>query len=501
MSPADRYERRQYKEAVMDKDMEKDLEQDLEERAQDALSESDAAVEIPTSDTEEAITEEAGEAADPEEAALEAAEQELTRSLVEDMEEILAGEEEPAEEPAEDPDRPVTRIDGVVEDPLAEGESTEDIYSGKYQRDTSDRGIYTGGTKNDRLMSNTLGDGENSREARRARRARARRRKKILTTIIVLLILAALGGLGYYAYDKGLISLPSGGGAKTETDTQAPETAAPETEAPETEAPETEAPEETGSVGWEKDTDPDVAALVRSYYTAVIAGDTAQLQTIVDPSVTIDESAVQSQSEMIESYEDVTTYVMDGANEGETAVYVTYGMKFRDIDTPAPGMVPAYVRTDDQGALRLLPYEYFDETVSTYMNGISLSQQVQDLSAMINEQYQAALASDEALNNFVTSMSSGQEAEESTEASQAASTDGSDITFTEVDDIRYTTTQVKCRKVPTLDNDTEDFVLLDPGVWVHVIGDSENWCKVVTQSGNTGYIYKQYLSVDKPGED
>jgi len=53
--------------------------------------------------------------------------------------------------------------------------------------------IYTGGTKRDRMMSDTLGDyGEESRAERRRKRQAARRRKNIITVLICLLLAACI---------------------------------------------------------------------------------------------------------------------------------------------------------------------------------------------------------------------------------------------------------------------------------------------------------------------
>ena len=417
----------------------------------------------------------------------------------------------------------------VLNDPLADSESTEDIYSGNYRRDTSDRGIYTGGTKRDRMMSDTLGDyGEESRAERRRKRQAARRRKNIITVLICLL-LAALIGCGAYAYMNGMFdNLPFlSSGKPAETQPAETETAAPaETEA-ETEAPaETESETAAAEITWEKDQDPDISKLVSDYYLALSEGNIEEMKKALDDTAVIDEEAVTNQTTFIDGYQDIATYVTKGAQEGEYGVYIQYAMKFKDIETPAPGLVPAYVRLDGNGELRLLRYEDFDNDISVYMGEVSKSQQVQDLAAEVNKAFEDAQAADENLKTFVEGLSGNgtgtdnaggastangetaaateesQAAEESSAAASQEAGSAGNVQFEEVDDIQYAKTQVKCRKTPVIDDNSEDYILVDAKTKVHVVGVSDEWCKVYLfdSNGTSGYIYKKYLTILPPDQ-
>ena len=417
----------------------------------------------------------------------------------------------------------------VLNDPLADSESTEDIYSGNYRRDTSDRGIYTGGTKRDRMMSDTLGDyGEESRAERRRKRQAARRRKNIITVLICLL-LAALIGCGAYAYMNGMFDkLPFLNSSQpAETQPAETETAAPaETEA-ETEAPaETESETAAAEITWEKDQDPDISKLVSDYYLALSDGNIEEMKKALDETAVIDEEAVTNQTTFIDGYQDIATYVTKGAQEGEYGVYIQYAMKFKDIETPAPGLVPAYVRLDGNGELRLLRYEDFDNDISVYMGEVSKSQQVQDLAAEVNKAFEDAQAADENLKTFVEGLSGNgtgtdnaggastangetaaateesQAAEESSAAASQEAGSAGNVQFEEVDDIQYAKTQVKCRKTPVIDDNSEDYILVDAKTKVHVVGVSDEWCKVYLfdSNGTSGYIYKKYLTILPPDQ-
>ena len=417
----------------------------------------------------------------------------------------------------------------VLNDPLADSDSTEDIYSGNYRRDTSDRGIYTGGTKRDRMMSDTLGDyGEESRAERRRKRQAARRRKNIITVLICLL-LAALIGCGAYAYMNGMFDkIPFLSGSSKPAETQAAET---ETEAPVETEPETEAPAETepaettpAEITWEKDQDPDISKLVSNYYLALSEGNIEEMKKALDDTTVINEEAVTNKTTFIDGYQDISTYVINGAQEGEYGVYIQYAMKFKDIETPAPGLVPAYVRLDGNGELRLLRYEDFDNDISVYMGEVSQSKQVQDLAAEVNQAFADAQAADENLKTFVEGLSGNESGTDNAggastatgetvaaqETQPAESTEGAgqqagsagNVQFKDVDDIQYVKTQVKCRKTPVIDDESEDYILVDAKTKVHVVGVSDEWCKVYLfdSKGTSGYIYKKYLTILPPDE-
>ncbi len=401
----------------------------------------------------------------------------------------------PQEAESESAARPVKKMEKVLDDPLAESESTEDIYSGRYKRDTSDRGVYTGGTRKDRMMDST--DTAEDRAKRMERRRRDRRRK---TLILIILAVIVIGAVAFAVYRSGILS--TGGAAETSSEA---ETSSAATE---------ESTEEALSVDWEKDGNTKITELVTDYYAALADADADTLETLVDESVEINADSLTSQAEFIEGYEDISTYVTDGENEGEYAVFIVYSTKFVDIETAAPGMSPAYVKTDSEGALRLLTYQYFDDAVTEYMTALSNTEEILTLSEEVQAAYEQAQEGDEDLKAFIAALSStGEETEETTgdeetsgeetsaeettaeETTKEASESG-EITFEEVDNIQYAIDNVKCRTTPSTEGDDYELVML--GDWVHVIGESDEWCKVVLSSGTVGYIYSEYLSPYQP---
>lgn len=419
---------------------------------------------------------------------------------------------------AADDSRPLRHIDQTVDDPLADSDSDEDVTSGNYRRKTGNRGIYTGGNRKERLMSGDRIETSSEKESR----GDGKRKGGGIKALLIVLILIAIAAICTVAY---MVVRDKRQGGNSTTAAAESTASAGETTAAAAETTVAGSAAESGAaasdVTWTQNSNEQITTLVNNYYTALAAGDTKTLQNLVDPSVTVDANSVASQANAVEAYQNISTYVANGQNAGEYAVYVSYEMKFSNIATAAPGLVPAYVKTQSDGSLRIIPYANFDSTVSAYMDSVSQSATIQQLASQINASYQSALAGDANLKKYIDSLGSTDAGSTTAAAETTAAATGTTaaqqttaaaqettaaettakakkVKFKAVDDIQYTTTQVKLRKEPVLDDNTNDFLLIDGGVWVHVVGLSKKWAKVVTQSGNTGYIYRQYLTVDDP---
>ena len=308
-------------------------------------------------------------------------------------------------------------------------------------------------------------------------------------------------------------------------------------ESADTTAASTEAQAETAA--WEKDSEKDVLDLVNRYYAAKVLVDTYTLGEIIDPSVTLDTDVLAEEAKVVEGYQDIACYTTKGINEGEFALYITYSMKFKNITTPAPGLVPAYVRTDDTGALRLIPSENIedDAEIYAYIAKVSSCDTITNLSTDTQEAYLQARQSDSALNAYITSITGETIAETTAAADETTSAVASDTTAApteaessgvfsttaaettaaettaaettasetttavstddfEADDneMYITKDQVNVRKAPS--TDSEVIKSLSKGQKVYTTGKSSEWYRVCLADGTTAYISSQFLSSD-----
>ncbi len=295
------------------------------------------------------------------------------------------------------------------------------------------------------------------------------------------------------------------------------------------------APETTAA--WSKDTEESVLDLVNGYYAALTLADTDSLRNILDESITVDGEKVAAEARVIEGYNNISCYTTAGQNEGEYVTYITFEIKFKNINTPAPGLIPVYIRTDEAGNLRLLTWESIypgNTELSSFIAAAANCDAIRELSKKVETDYQNAKATDETLAEFLDSLdntSTGEadttasqpesetssEAETTTEAGGNDGEDGEDgndngdtgnngdtgsvstSDFEEVDTMKYVQkNDVNARSKP----DTEEDNVIESlkiGTYLQVTGKAGDWYRVcLPSSGQTAYVKQSFLGDTKP---
>jgi|GEM_PF-758169 Uncharacterized protein conserved in bacteria len=291
---------------------------------------------------------------------------------------------------------------------------------------------------------------------------------------------------------------------------------------------QTESGEETGTTAaWSMNTEEKVMDLVNSYYAARTLGDVESLREILDERITVNEDKAKAEAKVVDSYQNINCYTTPGRNDGEFVAYVSFEMKFKNINTPAPGLSPAYIVKDDKGNLRLLTWEYIvanDESLKEYMSEKGSCDAIRELGASVETNFQNAKAQDPTLAEFLDSMKKTQSASEGTNPSEQPSDstaqseqsgentsseapssaqggdDDGEESFRDVDTMMYAQANVRARVKPNTSDDT-DFTLVTKGTRVQVTGEGNKWYRVCLKDGSTAYIFKQYLADEKPAED
>ena len=175
-----------------------------------------------------------------------------------------------------------------------------------------------------------------------------------------------------------------------------------------------EGPDESVS-NLQKD-DPDVLALVKDYYSARAAKDITTLSQIVTPW----DSATQDyllQKDLIESYNEISTYSEKGLEDGSYVVFTSFKAKIPNFETLVPGLRMQYLVTEEDTLKVYADYES-DTKISEFVTSVSKDADVQQLLAEVNREYEEALAGDEALAAYLkdlTEDASGGEADATTD--------------------------------------------------------------------------------------
>lgn len=145
---------------------------------------------------------------------------------------------------------------------------------------------------------------------------------------------------------------------------------------------------------------PAVNEMVNAFYTALAEGDMDTVQSLKDYTNDKELITYEKKSEYIESYNNLTCYTKDGIEPDTYYLYVCYDVKFKDIETTAPGLNAWYVYTNDSGALQI--DGDMEESVTAALKLVTSQDDVVDLYNKVDVEYKEAIAGDETLNTFLS---------------------------------------------------------------------------------------------------
>lgn len=128
---------------------------------------------------------------------------------------------------------------------------------------------------------------------------------------------------------------------------------------------------------------PEINTLIADYYKAYQDGDVDALETLAQPISDTEKSYIKLFSEYVESYDELSCYTKSGLGDGEYVVSVYLEMKFKGVETKAPGLDFFYVRTDETGK------PYIDNAYSQFNQSNMENSTQADVQALINEFEQA----------------------------------------------------------------------------------------------------------------
>ncbi|MCR5160187.1 MAG: SH3 domain-containing protein [Lachnospiraceae bacterium] len=269
---------------------------------------------------------------------------------------------------------------------------------------------------------------------------------------------------------------------KTETEAVTEKQDAPQS-TPQTDAQAQAGTEAPSTVSDLVKDDTAVLTLVEQYFYAVAAKDTSALSTVVSPWNTQVEKETLNQG-MIESYNNISTYSKKGMEEGDLAVFVYYEAKVPNIDTLAPTLAALYLRQDDTGSLKVYPFKVVSSEVADYITNICKDSDVQALMKDVQASYEAAVASDDKLREYVKSNSSSDGSAEE-EVEEEGTSQGE---MTSIADLNI-------RQEPNTNSNIMGVVV--SGTNVTVLQDAgDGWVQISYSSGDSvieGYVKAEYL--------
>lgn len=230
--------------------------------------------------------------------------------------------------------------------------------------------------------------------------------------VIVLMIIIVLAD-----YGKKRAAEPAAATETVETEPSETETMAAEPESDSTEldtADESAAEEETsGDENGDPyatetlmhDSVPEVLDLMKKYFAARASADADTMNEIYGISglsfteLEHEKTRLRSNSKYVQEFDNITTYVRDGATADSWLVYALADIKFHSVKTAAPMIMWCYVEKDSEGNYHIIQDENLSEEVLQLIDVSNHSEEVRKLASSVNVKLKEALNSDEDLNS------------------------------------------------------------------------------------------------------
>lgn len=159
----------------------------------------------------------------------------------------------------------------------------------------------------------------------------------------------------------------------------------------------------------QKDEIPQVNLIISEYFQAKVDQDAEKLFQLfgkpTDGSLEARREELKSEAVYIEDYQDIVCYTKPGITEDSYVAYVTYEVKFRRVDTLAPGLMWCYVLKEDSGNYIIRENVVGDE--ADYVAKQNQSEDVRLLSNQVNERLRQAIESDTLLAGIYKDLRNG----------------------------------------------------------------------------------------------
>ena len=129
------------------------------------------------------------------------------------------------------------------------------------------------------------------------------------------------------------------------------------------------------------------------------------MKELTDAFSKTDETKVTN-ADYIEEYRNVEVYTKPGLDENTYVVFASYDLKFKDVETPAPGLSVVYVYADEEGKYKI----HNDDSDADIEECIEKTRQEADVKELISKVETAlneAMEGDESLRKFEEELGSG----------------------------------------------------------------------------------------------
>ena len=156
--------------------------------------------------------------------------------------------------------------------------------------------------------------------------------------------------------------------------------------------------EQNEGIALEKSTNQQINQLVSNYFKASVNCDMETLGTLVNDVSILKKEELKLKYEFVEDIKNVECYFAEGLSENKYLVYVYSEVKFKDVDTMAPGLSRlTIVKTEEEN------YQIFfgaDKEMEQFVKKADNSESVQKLVKKVGLKMEEALSNDSKLKEL-----------------------------------------------------------------------------------------------------
>ena len=162
---------------------------------------------------------------------------------------------------------------------------------------------------------------------------------------------------------------------------------------------------------YETDQYAEINTLMENYYASYASGNTGEMLEFANPISDMEKSYISMYSQYIEKYNNITCYTKTGADDSSFIVIVAFDLKYKNVDTAAPGLDCFYVKTNEQGKYYIdnvyspfnMSYQEnpIDDTIRRLISDFQNGADIIALQANVQTRYEDAVNADANLQNLL----------------------------------------------------------------------------------------------------
>ncbi len=138
---------------------------------------------------------------------------------------------------------------------------------------------------------------------------------------------------------------------------------------------------------------PNVNALMETYYTAMMNGDTDTIASVCDVLSDAERFRMEEKAKYYSSADDFVVYTKKGYRDNSYFVLVTFNILYVGATTPAPSLDSTYVCTNESGSLYVNKSDLSEEE-QAYLLELTVQSDVEELIDKVNVDYNKAIEDD-----------------------------------------------------------------------------------------------------------